>query len=70
MPKKITKKTINQVAGASPGTAGNMAVWKADLAAIVSSTAKALSSLGEAAAMTVELAVDGGVKMPDGIPGL
>jgi len=73
MPKrksKNSKKIINQVAGATPGTSGSMAVWRADLQAIISSGFSALQSLGEAAYMTVELAVDGGIPMPKGVPGL
>ena len=34
MPKRKSKnfkKIINQVAGATPGTSGSMAVWRADL---------------------------------------
>ena len=49
MPKrksKNSKKIINQVAGATPGTSGSMAVWRADLQAIISSGFSALQSLG------------------------
>lgn len=73
MPKrksKNSKKNINQVAGATPGTSGSMSVWRADLQAIIDSGLKAAETLGEAAAMTVELAVDGGIPMPKGVPGL